>query len=617
VAPSIINACANAKLGRRVGRRTACAAGLALLVGALLVAALAAAPASRAQDAAPQVPPLVPGPAPEASTGRTVKSAVTAAHDMVVAAHPLAAQAGADILAAGGSAADAAIATQLVLGLVEPQSSGLGGGAFVLLWDAAQHRLTSFDARETAPAGAGPTMFLGPDGKPVAFYDGVIGGRSVGVPGVPRLLATLHARYGRLPWSRLIAPAVRHAEAGFPISPRLAALIAQDRFLAANPAAHAYFYEPDGTPKRAGTILKNQAYADSLRALAGGADAFYDGPIAADLVAAVAAEPHPGSLAAGDLAGYRVIERVPVCLPYRAVRVCGMGPPSSGGIAVAQILGLLERFDLARLGAGSLEAAHLLVEASGLAFADRDQYLADPAFVPQPVAALLDFRYIAGRSALIRDDRSLGKAAPGALPEKAGALPPCCAADASPELPSTSHFSIVDRAGNAIAITSSIESAFGARRMVRGFLLNNQLTDFSFLPERDGKPVANRVEPGKRPRSAMAPTIVLGADGAPMILVGSPGGSQIIGFVAQALIAMLDWRLDPQAALDLGHVVNRNGPTELEADTEAAALRDGLERLGHKVSVLELNSGLHAILRRDGQWIGAADPRREGIAIGH
>lgn len=607
MAPIIINARANAKLARPGPRRSAGAAGLALLI-----AALAATPASRAQDAAP----LELRPAPEASTGRTVKLAVTAAHDMVVAAHPLAAQAGADILAAGGSAADAAIATQLVLGLVEPQSSGLGGGAFVLLWDEAQHRLTSFDARETAPAGASPTMFLGPDGKPVAFYDGVIGGRSVGVPGVPRLLATLHARYGRLPWARLIAPAIRHAEAGFPISPRLAALIAQDRFLAADPAARAYFFAPDGTPKRAGTILKNQAYADSLRALAGGADAFYAGPIANDLVAAVAAEPHPGSLVQGDLAAYRVIERAPVCLPYRAVRVCGMGPPSSGGVAVAQILGLLERFDLARLGAGSLESAHLLAEASRLAFADRDQYLADPAFVPQPIAALLDRRYLAGRSALIRRDRSLGKAAPGVLPEKAGALPPCCAADASPELPSTSHFSIVDRAGNAIAITSSVESAFGARRMVRGFLLNNQLTDFSFLPERDGKPVANRVEPGKRPRSAMAPTIVLGADGAPLILVGTPGGSQIIGFVAQALIAILDWRLDPQAALDLGHIVNRNGPTELEAGTDAAAFRDGLERLGHTVAVVELNSGLHAILRRDGRWIGGADPRREGVAIG-
>jgi len=566
--------------------------------------------AARAQDVA--------RPAPEAATGWAAKPAVTAAHDMVVAAHPLAAQAGADILAAGGSAADAAIATQLVLGLVEPQSSGLGGGAFVLLWDGIARHLTSFDARETAPAGADGSLFLGPDGKPVPFFAGVIGGRSVGVPGVPRLLATLHARYGRLPWARLFEPAIGLAEAGFPISPRLAALIAQDRFLAANPTARAYFFEPDGTPKRAGTILKNPAYAETLHALAaGGADVFYDGPIAADLVAAVAAAPHPGSLAPSDLAGYRVIERAPVCGPYRGVRVCGMGPPSSAGVAIAQILGLLERFDLAQAGAGSLEAAHLLAEASRLAFADRDQYLADPAFVTQPISALLDPGYLAQRSALIRRDRSLGKAAPGALPEKAGLLAPCCAADASPELPSTSHFSIVDRAGNAIAITSSVESAFGARRMVRGFLLNNQLTDFSFLPERDGKPVANRVEPGKRPRSSMAPTIVLGRDGAPQILVGTPGGSQIIGFVAQAVIAMLDWRLDPQAALDLGHVVNRNGPTELEAGTAAASLKDGLERLGHTVSIVELNSGLHAIERRDDIWIGGADPRREGIAIGH
>ena len=603
---SIVNRPANAKRARPVGIGRAAgrlmrATGLALLL---------AAPASRAQDAA--------RPAPEPATGRIAKAAVAAPHDMVVAAHPLAAQAGADVLAAGGSAADAAIATQLVLGLVEPQSSGLGGGAFVLLWDAAQRRLTSFDGRETAPAAADPALFLGPDGKPVAFYDGVIGGRSVGVPGVPRLLATLHAHHGRLPWAQLFAPAIRVAEAGFPISPRLAALIAQDRFLIANPAARAYFFEPDGVPKRAGTLLKNPAYAATLRVLAaGGADAFYAGPIAADLVAAVAAEPHPGRLTPGDLTTYRVIERTPVCAPYRAMQVCGMGPPSSGGVSVLQILGLLERFDLAQDGADSLAAAHLLVEASRLAFADRDQHLADPAFVTQPVAALLDRRYLAQRSALIQRDRSLGKALPGALPERAGALPPCCAADASPELPSTSHFSIVDRDGNAVAMTTSIESAFGARRMVRGFLLNNELTDFSFLPERDGKPVANRVEPGKRPRSSMAPTIVLGHDGNPAILIGTPGGSQIIGFVVQALIAMLDWRLDPQAALDLGHIVNRNGPTELEAGTEAATLQDGLERLGDTVAVIELNSGLHAITRRDGMWIGAADPRREGAAIGH
>jgi gamma-glutamyltranspeptidase/glutathione hydrolase len=567
-----------------------------------------ALPASRAQDVA--------RPAPEPATGRSAKTALAVAHELVVAAHPLAAQAGAAILAAGGSAADAAITTQLVLGLVEPQSSGLGSGAFALLWDARTRRLTSLDGRETAPSGARPDMFLGPDGKPVSFYDGVIGGRSVGVPGVPRLLAELHARAGRLPWPRLFAPAIDLAEHGFAITPRLAALIAQDKYLADNPAARAYFFEPDGTPKRAGTVLTNQAYAETLRALAaGGANAFYTGPIAADLAAAVAAEPHPGSLGLADLAGYRVIERDPVCLPYRAVRVCGMAPPSSGGVTVAEILGLLARFDLAHDDA--LALAHHLAEAERLAYADRDQYLADPAFVPQPVAALLDARYLEQRSMLIQPDRSLGTAPPGALPEKAGwLLPPCCAADASPEFPSTSHFSIVDRDGNAIAMTTSVEDAFGARRMVRGVLLNNTLTDFSFLPERDNKPVANRVESGKRPRSSMAPTIVLGADGAPAILIGSPGGSRIIGFVAQALVALLDQGLDPQAALDRGHVLNRNGPTELEAGTDTVALKDGLERLGHTVRVVEMNSGLHAIVRRDGMWVGAADPRREGAAVG-
>jgi gamma-glutamyltranspeptidase/glutathione hydrolase len=599
MAASIDNAPAKAKPRR---------AGVACALAVLLVVAPARAPVC-AQDAA--------RPAPEAATGRIAKTAVAAPHELVVAAHPLAARAGADVLAAGGSAVDAAIATQLVLGLVEPQSSGIGGGAFALLWDAAARRLTSFDGRETAPAGATPALFLGPDGKPAAFTDAVVGGRAVGVPGVPRLLAALHARAGRLAWARLFDAAIKLAEDGFAITPRLAHLIAVDKFLAGNPTARAYFFEADGTPKRVGTLLKNPDYAATLRALAaGGADAFYAGALAADLVAAVAAPPHPGTLSAADLAAYRVIERAPVCGPYRAVTVCGVGPPSSGGVAVVQILSLLERFDLTASGAGTVASAHLLAEASRLAFADRDQYLADPAFVPQPVAALLDRAYLAERSALIDPARSLGKALPGALPRRAGALAPCCAPDASLEWPSTSHFSIVDRDGNALAMTTTIEDAFGARRMVRGFLLNNQLTDFSFLPERAGTPVANRVEPGKRPRSSIAPTIVLGSDGAPVILIGSPGGSRIIGFVAEAVVAMLDWGLDAQQAVDLGHVVNRNGPTDLEAATEAAALKDGLEQRGHTVNVTELNSGLHAILRRDGLWIGGADPRREGVAIG-
>jgi gamma-glutamyltranspeptidase/glutathione hydrolase len=579
---------------------------------AALALLVAAAPAG-AQVGAPSAGV----PAPEPASGWTAKTLVRATHELVVAAHPLAAQAGADVLAAGGSAIDAAIATQLVLGLVEPQSSGLGGGAFALVWDAQHRRLTSFDARETAPSGATSALFLAPDGKPAAFFDAVIGGRSVGVPGVPRLLAILHARFGRLPWARLVEPAIRLADTGFAISPRLAALIATDKYLAADPTARTYFFETDGTPKRTSTQLRNPAYAATLRALAThGATAFYAGPIAADLVAAVAAAPHPGSLSLADLAAYRVIERAPVCGPYRGLAVCGMGPPSSGGIAVLQILELLARFDLARDGVDSAATAHLIAEASRLAFADRDQYVADPAFVPQPVAALLDPTYLTQRSALIDPTHSLGTAPPGALPVRAGALEPCCAADASPELPSTSHLSIVDRNGNAISMTTTIESAFGARRMVRGFLLNNELTDFSFLPERDGKSVANRVEPGKRPRSSMAPTIVLGRDGKPAILVGSPGGRTIIGYVAQTLIAMIDGGLDPQGAVSLGHVLNCNGPTELEADTEAATLRYGLERLGHTVRIVELNSGLHAIERRDGAWLGGADPRREGVALG-
>lgn len=603
---SIVKARKNAKrsgIGRaRAPRLWLTTAGLALLLVALL-----GAPAARTAE----LPP-------EPATARSPKPVATAAHEMVVAAHPLATQAGADMLAAGGNAIDAAVAVQLVLGLVEPQSSGLGGGAFLLFWDAAGRALTSYDGRETAPAGAGPSLFLGADGKPLSFFDAVVGGRSVGVPGVPRLLATIHEAHGKLPWSRLFEPAIRLAQDGFPVSPRLAAELAAEPFLADNPAARAYFFEPDGRPKVVGTQLRNPAYAETLKRLAtGGARAFYeDGPIARDLVGAVQAEPHPGTLGLGDLASYQAIERPPVCGAYHGDRVCGMGPPSAGGVTVLETLGLLAGFDLARVSPTSVDAAHLLSEAERLAFADRDQYLADPGFVPQPVAALLDPSYLAGRSAMIRPEHSLGRARPGDLARRAGALVPCCAADASPELPSTSHFSVIDRDGNAVAMTTTIENAFGARRMVRGFLLNNQLTDFSFLPERDGHPVANRVEPGKRPRSSMAPTIVLGADGTPKILVGSPGGSWIIPYVVQSLVGMLDWGLDPQAAVDLGHVGSSNGPTELEADTEAAGLRAGLERRGHQVVVGELNSGLHAIARIDGWLKSGVDPRRDGIAIG-
>ncbi len=566
--------------------------------------ALTLAPAARAQAPAQ----------PEAASGRSDKTLVTARRAVVATANPVASQVGADILAAGGSAADAAIAIQLALTLVEPQSSGLGGGAFALYWAEGRRRLTTFDGRETAPGGAAPDMFLDPDGKPIPFIDGVLGGRAVGVPGTPRLIEALHRKHGRLPWARLFDPVIRLAEQGFAMSPRLVTLLAQEKALRNDPVAAAYFYQPDGTPKPVGTVLRNPDLAATLKTLQRqGADAFYRGAIAQDILSRVSQPPRPSSMTAEDLAGYRVKERPAVCGPYRGFEVCGMGPPSSGGVAVVQMLGLLERFDLRATGAGTLASVHLFTQAHRLAFADRNRYLADPDFVPQPVAGLLARGYLAQRAALIDPVRDMGTAQPGDPARRRAAL----ADDASPELPSTSHLIVVDRWGDAVSMTTTIEDAFGARRMVAGFLLNNEMTDFSFLPAQGGQPVANRVEAGKRPRSSMAPTMVFGPDRRLVMLVGSPGGSQIIGYVAQTLVGLIDWGQDPQAAVSAGHYGNPNGPTLLERGTPAADLADGLKAMGHAdVRIVDMTSGLSAV-RRDGQmWQAGVDPRREGRAIG-
>lgn len=554
---------------------------------------------------------LAQAPQPEAATGFQPKPPVSAARHMVAAAHPLAARAGLDILRQGGNAIDAAVAVQLALGVVEPQSSGLGGGAFLLHWDAASGRLSSYDGRETAPAAAVPKRFLTADGRPMDFFDAVVGGRSVGVPGVPRLLEEVHRRHGRLPWPRLMDPAIRLAEDGFAVTPRLHALLDGDRHLRRMEAARSHFYRADGSAPAVGDRLVNAPLAATLRLLAAqGSRPFYDGAVALDIVAAVrGAGVAPGDLAAADMAAYRVVERAPVCAPYRAFEVCGMGPPSSGGIAVIQMLKLLERFDLSALPPLSVEAAHLLTEAGRLAYADRDRYVADPDFVAPP--ALLDPAYLRERAALIRTDATSGTAPAGEPPRRAGHWTP----QASTELPSTTQVSIVDDDGNAVSLSSSIENAFGSRLLVRGFLLNNQLTDFSFRPEIDGRPVANRVEGGKRPRSSMAPMIVFEA-GRPRLVVGSPGGSQIIGYVAQAIVAVLDWRLDPQAAVALPHVLSRNGPTELEAGTAAEDLAGALGALGHEVRVHPMTSGLHAVAVTASGLAGGADPRREGAAFG-
>ncbi len=552
---------------------------------------------------------------PEGATGWTAKQTAHARQEMVVAANPIAARVGAEILAAGGGAVDAAIAVQLTLGLVEPQSSGLGGGGFFLHWRAADKRLVSLDARETAPMAATPELFMAADGKPMGFYDAVVGGRSVGVPGVPALLWDAHKRWGKLPWAQLFAPTIAMAEAGFIISPRLAGLIATDKHLAKDPAARAYFFLPDGAPKPVGTLLKNPDYAATLKRLAvSGPDAFYKGPIAEAVVAAVQAEPNPGQLALSDLAGYRVAEREPVCGAYRSYRLCSMGPPSSGGVTILQLLALLEPFDLKTLGAKSPTALHLMTQASALAYADRDSYLADPDFVPSPVRGLLDRGYLMDRGREIAPDARFTPQKAGTPPERAGMAPP--PAGFSPEFPSTTHMSIVDRDGDAVAFTTTIEDGFGARRMAAGFLLNNQLTDFSFRPEADGKPIANRVQPGKRPRSSMAPVIAFDQSGKLAFVAGSPGGSRIIGYVARTVIGLIDFNLDAQAAVNLPHVVNRNGGTDIETSPDAGEWRAALETLGHKVTIGDLTSGLHVIRVRPDGLEGGADPRREGVALG-
>ncbi|MDX3808720.1 gamma-glutamyltransferase [Bosea thiooxidans] len=552
-------------------------------------------------------------PAPEAGTGRIAKAESTARRFMAAAANPLAAAAGRDILRAGGSATDAAIAIQFVLNLVEPQSSGIGGGAFLVHWDEGARKVTTLDGRETAPAAAKPDRFL-TDGKPMPFREAVIGGRSVGVPGTLKLLEEAHRRWGKLPWADLIAPALRLAEDGFAISPRLNGLLAGDRDLPKNPRAAAYFYEPDGSPKAVGTILKSPAFTETLRAIAAqGADALYKGPIAEDIVATVAEHPgNPGDVTLADLAAYKVEEREPVCGGYRVWKLCGMGPPSSGAIAIQQMLGMLATVDLRRMGPGP-EAAHWFSEAGRLAFADRNLHLGDPAFGAVPVRGLIDRDYIRSRAKLISPERSMGKAQAGDPPHRRAEL----LAPSDGIEHGTSHISVVDATGNAIAMTTTIEGGFGSHLMTKsGFLLNNELTDFNFAPEEDGKPVANRVEPGKRPRSSMAPTLVFDAFGRLYAVAGSPGGSQIIEFVAKTLVALLDWRMDPQQAADFGNFGSRNGPTELEGGTEAEAWKTVLEAKGHKVQLMEMTSGTQVIVKTPEGFVGGADGRREGVAIG-
>ncbi len=557
--------------------------------------------------------------APEAATGNRQKQGVSFKRQGIAAANPLAVEAGYAMLRQGGTAVDAAVAAQLVLGLVEPQSSGLGGGTFMLVHDGKRRQLTTYDGREIAPAAATPQRFIGADGLPLKFYDAVIGGKAFAVPGTVALLAASHKKHGKLPWKTLFAPAIALAEQGFPVSPRLHGQLKGERFLKNDPASRAYFYNAAGEPWPVGYALKNPEYAATLKAIATkGAAAFYEGEIAGDIVRVARAQSSASDVTEADLAAYRVVEREPVCGRYRSLRVCGMGPPSSGGIAVAQILAFVERYPLSQWGQNSADSVHVISEAGRLAFADRNRYLADPDFAAIP-DGLLDPTYLRLRGDLIDLKQSMKRAEPGSPPGTKIAL----ADDRSAEFPGTSHLSIVDRFGNAVSMTSTIEDQFGARVMVRGFLLNNELTDFSFVPQENGVPVANRVQPGKRPRSSIAPIIVFDRNDRPFIVTGSPGGSAIINYVAKSLIAMIDWGLSPQAAANLPNFGSRNGPTELERGTALEALKPELERRGHAVNVMEFTSGLH-ILQRSGpatgkagrDWRGGADPRREGVVLG-
>ena len=562
-------------------------------------------------------PAIAQDPQPEDGTGRQAHTLARAERHMVAAAHPDAVAAGLEMLRAGGTAADAAVAVQLVLNLVEPQSSGIGGGAFLLHHDGASKELIAYDGRETAPAAADEYLFLRVDRTPMNFFDAVVGGRSVGTPGTVALLAEVHKSHGRLPWKKLFEPAIALAETGFTVNARLEGLLQGkrgERLRTYGPAA-VYFF-PGGEPLKAGTVVTNRPFANTLRTLADdGPEAFYTGAIGRDIVATVrSATGNPGLLAEADLAAYRVIKRAPVCHAYRGHRVCGMGPPSSGALTVGQILGIVEHFDLPSLGPKNSDSWHVLAEASKLAFADRARYMADTDFVPVPVKGLLDPAYLTLRAQSITFNTTITTpATAGNPPWRDGTN---FAPDESRSRPGTSHISIIDSDGNAVSMTTTIEGAFGSQLMMRGFLLNNELTDFSFLPAREGRPVANRVEPGKRPRSSMAPTMVFDSEGNLELVVGSPGGSRIIGYVAQTLVAVLDWGLDIQAAIDLGHVVNRNGATDFEAGTSAILLQPALAARGHQTRRRDLNSGLHGIVVTKDGLFGGADPRREGVARG-
>ena len=598
-----------------------CLSGAMLLFGAMLSQPTSAAGAEPVTSAASVVAPdaraaIAPRTVdlnPEAATHVPAATGklVHGREFMVSTANPHATRAATQVMEAGGSVVDAAIAAQLVLGLVEPQSSGIGGGGFALLHRAGASRVTAYDGRETAPAAAQPDRFMR-DGRAMDFFAAVDSGLSVGTPGLLRMLEAMHEDHGALPWAAVFEPAIRLAEEGFAVSPRLHALVKASKGLRASPTASSYFYDKQGNAWPVGHVLRNPDYAEVLREVAGrGAEAFYHGPIARDMVAAVSAHAVPGDLTEEDLAAYKALRRDALCADMAAIRYCGMPPPSSGGVAVMQIMGILAHTPIADLRPNSAEAVHYFSEAGRLAFADRDAYIADPAFARVPVYGLLDPDYLASRAQLIRPERSMGRAEPGA-PPGLEELP----VDSALEQPATTHLVVADHQGNVVSMTTSVESAFGSKIFVNGYLLNNQMTDFSLKPLDDnGRPLINRIEPGKRPRSSMAPMLVF-KDGRPLMALGSPGGSAIINYVAKTMVGSLLWDMDLQSAIELPHMGSRNRQTEIEKGTPLERAAATLKAMGHEVRIAEFPSGLHGVMWTAEGLAGAADPRREGVAAG-
>ena len=537
---------------------------------------------------------------------------VVASNWMVVTANPYASDAGANILSRGGTAADAMVAVQTVLGLVEPQSSGMGGGGFLVWYDATSGELTTLDGRETAPFAATERLFQDDTGEPIKFWDAVIGGRSVGVPGMPALIEVAHSKWGKLPWKDLFKRAASLADRGFVVSHRLSGLLAtEQQRMSSSIDAFSYFF-PKGKSLSQGTLLINREYGNLMRRLAEhGSDIFYSGPTASSIVATIrVGNENPGLITLADLANYTIKERPAICTKFRSYDVCGMGPPSSGAIGVGQILGMINAYPVGKMR--DPQTLRLIGDATRLAFADRGRYLADADFVYVPSTELVDEQYLRSRASLLNKNIAIPKVAAG---EPIASLSQRRAPDLSIEQQSTTHVSIVDTYGNVLSLTSSIENAFGSRLMTNGFLLNNQLTDFSFKSSFNGVPVANRVEGGKRPRSSMAPTIVL-QDGKPVLVIGSPGGSRIISYVANTIVAILDWGLDVQKAVSQPHAVNRFGTYEIEKATRLIEIKNSLKELGYDVTERSLNSGLNVIMIQNGSLFGGSDPRREGIAIG-